>query len=301
MNNTDRPLGAQITSAIADAARSADVYAAALAYTDLGLSVLPCKGKEPSIFWKPFQNRRASPQIIANWYHSGFLHNVGIICGSVSANLVVLDLDGMLAINLVNDVFPGLSDTYRVMTGSGQGNHYYFYTEEPTPTTRVMGTPWGNIELRSDKTYVIAPPSIHPFTGRPYVASYAREIERVHDLREVVEWIKSLMRNKHDGQLPPPAGKVYHNTAYGLAALHSESQEVAQAIPGERNNRLYRAALKLGSLIADGKLTRSTVERELLGAASSLSQNDGEAATLHTIASGINRGLESSRDRYKRA
>jgi len=282
-------------SAIADAARSNTVYAAALAYAELGISVLPCRGKEPSIYWQPFQRRRASAGIIRNWHESGLLHNVGIICGVVSGNLAVIDLDGWLAVELFNDVFPGLSDTYRVTSGSGQGCHLYFYTDEPTPTTRVTGTRWGNIELRSNGCYVVAPPSIHP-SGKPYVTSYAREIERVPNLRPVVEWIKSLMRQKHGGTLPAPAGKVHHATAYGMAALRGEASEVATAAPGERNHRLYRAALKMGSLIRDGKIDRSTVERELFAAAAGLSADDGEAATARTIASGINRGMESSRE-----
>jgi Bifunctional DNA primase/polymerase, N-terminal len=287
---------------IVDAAHSSTVYAAALAYAKLGISVLPCVGKKPAVtYWQPFQKRAASAGIIRNWHESGLLHNVGIICGQVSGGLVVIDLDGDQAIEAFKIRFPGYDNTYSVISGSGHGMHLYYrcVTSAPfwPPTTRVVGTPFGNIELRADGCYVIAPPSIHPDSGQPYRIANDRDIAFVvGELRPVVEWIKSLMRQKHGGTLPPASGKVHRATAYGLAALRGESADVARALPGERNNRLYRAALKLGSLIRDGKLDRPTVERELLAAASSLINDDGEAATLKTIASGLNRGMESSRE-----
>ena len=285
------------------AAHASTPYRAALAYAELGLSVLPCTGKTPALpYWRPLQTHAATPTAITRWYQSGLLTNVGIICGKVSGGLVVIDLDGTLAVEAFQVRFPQFLNTYTVTSGSGHGLHLYFECDPVPPTTRVVGTPYGNVELRADGCYVVAPPSIHP-SGRPYSIFNAAAIMRPETLRPVVEWIKALMREKHGGTLPPPAnaGQIVHKTAYGVAALRGEAADVARAGIGERNDRLYRAALKMGSLIADGKIDRSSVERALFAAAAALSQTDGEGATLRTIASGINRGLESSRERHKHA
>lgn len=291
-----------MTATIADAAHSPTVYAAALAYAELGISVLPCAGKKPAVtYWQPFQRRAASAGIIRNWHESGLLHNVGIICGEVSRGLVVIDLDGQKAVEYFALRWPSLLNTYSVTSGSGNGMHLYYYAGIVPPTTRVTGLEVGNIELRSNGAYVVAPPSIHPDSGKSYTVALDVPIMRLSDCSLLVEWIKNMIRQKHGGTLPAPTGKVHHATAYGMVALRNEASEVARALPGDRNNRLYRAALKMGSLICDGKLDRPTVERELFNAARALSQQDGEAATRRTIDSGIDKGMESSRERHKNA
>lgn len=289
---------------IADAAHSPTVYDAARAYAKLGISVLPCNGKKPAVtYWQPFQRRAATEGIIRNWHESGLLHNVGIICGEVSRGLVVIDLDGQKAVEYFSLRWPSLLNTYSVTSGSGKGMHLYYYAAVVPPTTRVTGLEVGNIELRSNGSYVVAPPSIHPDSGKPYTVALDAAIMHLSDCHLLVEWIKALIKQKHGGTLPTAANKsrIDHATAYGMIALRNEATEVARAQPGERNSRLYRAALKMGSLITDGKIDRPAVERELFVAARALSQQDGEAATSRTIASGIDKGMESSRERHKNA
>lgn len=286
------------------AAEAPTVYEASKVYASLGMSVLPCDGKKPALkHWAHLQKRIATLPTIDLWQKTGLLTNVGIICGDVSDNLVVIDLDGNAAIDAFTIRFPGLLNTYTVRSGSGAGMHLYFYCRVLPPTTRVTGISYGNIELRANGCYVVAPPSIHPVSGKPYAVGDYCPITFVPDLNDVVNWIKRLIREKHGGTMPPAAnaGKVRNATAYGAVALRNEANEVRGALPGERNNRLYRAALKMGSLITDGKIDRARVESELLAAASALSESDGEGATQRTIASGINQGMESSRERYKHA
>lgn len=284
-------------------ARAPNLYTAARLYAALGFSVLPCAGKAPAVkYWKPLQERAATARTIDLWHEAGLLTNLGILCGAVSNNLVVIDLDGEKAIQAYLMRFPELQETYAVTSGSGVGMHLYYYVRDLPPTTRVTRIDAGNIELRADGCYVVAPPSIHP-SGKPYTVRYPADILYLQTMQPQVDWIKSLIKNKHDGTLPPAAnaGKVRNATAYGAVALRNEAAEVARAGVGERNSRLYRAALKMGSLIADGKIDRASVERELLAAATTLTNDDGETATRKTIASGINQGLESSRERHKHA
>lgn len=289
-------------SAISLAAEASSVYAAARLYAAQGLSVIPCDGKRPALTnWKHLQSRAATPATIDLWHKTGLLTNVGIITGAVSGNLVVIDLDGYLASEAIEIQFPSLLNTYRVQSGSGNGMHLYFYCNVLPPTTRVTGTSYGNIELRADGCYVVAPPSIHP-NGKPYTVGFGRDIAVVPHLHDVVKWIKDLIREKHGGTMPPAAnsGAIRHVTAYGAAALRGEAAKVRLSAPGGRNHALYEAALRMGSLISDGKIDRATVEARLFEAAAALSASDGETATRKTIDSGINAGMENSRDRYRR-
>jgi hypothetical protein len=105
--------------------------------------------------------------------------------------------------------------------------------------------------------------------------------------------------------MPPAAnaskGAVINNTAYGRAALAGECVKVRRAVAGARNHTLYEAALRLGSLVHDGKISAAEVEQRLFDAAHELSATDGEGATLRTIQSGLARGMENSRDQHHRA
>ncbi len=51
--------------------------------------------------------------------------------------------------------------------------------------------------------------------------------------------------------------------AYARSVLNGELSYLRQAVPGERNYRLNRAAFRLGQLIATGSLDRAKVETRL--------------------------------------
>jgi len=282
-------------------AEAPNAYLAARLYAAMGLSVLPCTGKKPALSnWKHLQSRAATKETIDLWHKTGLLQNVGIICGAVSGNLAVIDLDGHDAVLALKMRFPDLFNTYAVTSGSGSGMHLYFFCDVLPPTTRVVGAAYGNIELRSSGSYVVAPPSIHP-SGKPYSVAFADDITYLPHLHDVVYWIKRQIAAKHGGTLPPASThKPRHTTAYGVVALGNATADVLRALPGERNNRLFRMALKMGSLIADGWIDRARVERELLAAAAALTQSDGEAATRRTIESGIETGMQHPRSAWEK-
>jgi hypothetical protein len=250
-----------------------------------------------AVRWQQYQTRRPAEKEINMWHEAGLLTGVGVICGTVSRNLVVIDLDGDDAILAWGERWndSDLLNTWIVASGSGHGWHIYLYALQLPPTTRAIGTEIGNVEIRANGCYVVAPPSIHP-TGQPYRVLHRAPVRTVAHLDPVVQWVKSLIKSKHGGTMPAPSGKVRHTSAYGRAALAGECAAVHCAAAGSRNNQLYRSALKLGSLVATGKLDRGTVEAALMNAAAGLSSEDGEMSSWRTIQSGLERGLGSPRD-----
>jgi len=189
------PLSSDNLPPIVQAAQSEDVLIAARRYAALGLSVLPLRGKRPALrAWKALQERPAPPDMLDRWARAGLFHNVGVACGAASGGLVVLDLDQRAATLAFAARFPHLAATFTVTTGSGQGHHVYLVAESLPPPCRALDSPSGNVELQSTGQQVVAPPSIHPKTGRPYTVARPLDVRRVGDLDDVVAWIAGLHR-----------------------------------------------------------------------------------------------------------
>jgi hypothetical protein len=151
----------------------------------------------------------------------------------------------------------------------------------------------GNIELRANGCYVIAPPSVHPISGQPYKVHSRTPIQRVDDLRMLTEWIRGL--GKSDCPQPLPRYEVKSPSGWARAALSAECAAVRTAPSGQRNATLNRAAFKMGQLVADHKLSLSEVEQQLKAAADALVGADGENTVIRTIRSGLEAGLNNPR------
>jgi len=107
-------------------------------------------------------------------------------------------------------------------------------------------------------------------------------------------------------QTPPPvvtdgnkfqSMEVDPGKLWGQTALASELQAMSTAGKGGRNHQLYQSALKLGSVIAGGYLSRSQVESSLMTGADlcGLVADDGKHACEATIRSGLDVGMKSPR------
>lgn len=119
---------------IVKAAQQETTLSAALVYAALGLSIIPLDGKRPALTtWTEYQQTAASPETIRAWDSAGLMKNIGIICGRVSGNLVVLDLDGAAGYPAFAATFPALAETYTIASGGGVGRHVYFYADPSLP------------------------------------------------------------------------------------------------------------------------------------------------------------------------
>lgn len=96
---------------------------------------------------------------------------------------------------------------------------------------------------------------------------------------------------------PPTTSKKasVRERAYAEAALDNVAAELAATAAGGRNDALNKRPFRLGTMIARGWIPRAEVEAVLYGAAMAcgLVQEDGEAQTRKTLASGIEAGMAS--------
>lgn len=289
------------------AATRTDINDAAFWYWQTGISVIPCRGKVPNIAtWQEYQTRRATRAELDRWIKEKRFETIGVICGAVSDNLVVMDLDGLAAVSAFELKFPGLTGTYTVTSGSGVGKHLYFQCRTLPATARVsLGTKYG-FELRANGCYVIAPPSIHPDSLKPYVAANDAAVKTYPDLEFVRQWVHGLIRQKYQKseQLPPKPLPVlrpgvwtrrdeYMKLAYLKSAIQRQVDSVINAQVGSRNDALYMSAQTLGQLVAGGELARAQIESLLTNAAITVGLDEIEAQ--RTITSGLDDGAQKPR------
>lgn len=283
-------------TSILDAASSATIAEAAMKYLEAACSIVPVTGKKPAVALAPLIRQQPPRTLVRHWLAVGTMKGIGVLGGAVSGGLVLLDVDSMDACGEFEATFPALIDTLTVRSGSGRGKHYYFYAH------RLPGNAYrGGIEMRCTGAYVVAPPSVHPTSGQPYRVERFAEVRRVYSMASVRRWIlerggggAAAAPRRAPTPLPPQARD---SSAYGRAALMGECAAVRTAAEGQGNNTLYKAALKLGTLVADGKIERLTVEIELENSASALSERDGVEATRRTIQSGLRTGMNNRNTR----
>jgi hypothetical protein len=126
-------------------------------YLENGYSLIPVdKQKRPYIYWKQYQYRRAGIKDILKWNIQFNTLNVGIVTGHIS-RLAVIDVDDLSLLPELKEKLPEINQTTRVRTN--RGYHYYFNLngEQVKSTSRLFGKP---LELKSNGTYIVAPPSI---------------------------------------------------------------------------------------------------------------------------------------------
>ena len=149
-------------------------------YRKDGLNVIPCKkaDKTPLIEWKKYQNTPFDGEVSSD-------SNIAIICGKVSGNLLVVDIDKS-DLDLVNQIYPdALKKTRVVKTGRG-GYHIYFRVVElPKKALRLNKPNGDHIDVQVNGTYVIAPPSIHPNGHEYQVISETQNIKNIDFRKEI--------------------------------------------------------------------------------------------------------------------
>lgn len=279
------------------ATREITIVDAALCYLSAGISVIPVRAKIAAVNWRIFTVERATVALVEAWQRNGLLTGIAVVCGRVSNNLVVLDLDGDDAVKAFQSRFAQTiyADTWTVRSGSGKGMHIYWRVAQMPRTLRALGTTVGNIELRAEGCYVVAPPSPHA-TGGSYSVYNRAPIRRLDNCAMVQEWLLAHKTAKQNSwRVTHPANlDIKQASRWAAAALAAECAGVRTAAAG-RNNALNRAAFKLGQLVDAGHLDRSIVDQALADAASALTATDGERGTWSTIQSGLAAGARKPR------
>lgn len=161
-------------------------------YASLGFSVIPvytidqdgvctCKkkdqchspGKHPAINWQRYTKKKADDEQLIFWFDGmDHAHSIGLVTGSISGNIFVVDVDvgegksGMETLDDVQLAHDDIPITATAKTGSG-GKHLFLRA----PDGMVIGTDKNvlgkGIDVRGEGGFVVAAPSPH-VSGRRY-------------------------------------------------------------------------------------------------------------------------------------
>lgn len=263
---------------------------AALAYARHGIPVLPvhtpaasggCScardgcdrpGKHPRLR-RGLTDAGTDPHDIESWWSRWPDANVGLRTGIV---MDVADVDSAEGWHALRHLLGGAMPAGPQVRTGGGGWHFWF-----APTgygNRVRLLP--GVDWRGAGGYVLAPPSRHA-SGADY-----RWLRRPGEhLPAAPEALLEFIAG------PPPFAAdrpIAHPGRYAAVALEAETDRVARAAPGTRNDTLNRAAFALGRLVGAGLLDAYEVAAELEAAARYAGL--GRAETRRTIRSGMTAG-----------
>ena len=123
-------------------------------YLKYEYSLIPIDSeKEPYIYWKSFQYKKAKKEDVFDWYYKFTDVNIGIVTGDIS-KLAVIDVDDLTLLPELEDLLPEIKETTRVRTK--RGFHYYFSLngDYVKGTANLFGK---RLELKSNGNYIVAP------------------------------------------------------------------------------------------------------------------------------------------------
>ena len=265
---------------------------AALAYARHGIPVLPVHSPaadggcscERSSCDRPGKHPRlrhglteasTDPRRIEWWWTRWPLANIGLRTGVV---MDVADIDTVDGWHELRELLGGaLPAGPQVRTGGG-GWHFWF-----APMgfgNRVHLLP--GVDWRGTGGYVLAPPSRHA-CGTDYIWVRRPGVRLPAGPPVLRDLLAGPEPTFHHRPIARP-------DRYAEVALESETDRVARAPVGTRNDTLNRAAFALGRLVGGGLLDAASVYRELTQAA--LAAGLGLLETRRTIRSGLTAGAE---------
>jgi P4 family phage/plasmid primase-like protien len=199
------------TSAPVDVSTLTELGKAAVWYAGHGFAVFPLgtRSKRP-ITTSGLKDWTDDPENAAQCWQMFPTSNIGLVCGMPSHGLLVIDLDvsdekdGMATLREWEKANGELPETATSITGSG-GRHLFYRTDR-TGIHPSVNHELG-VDIRSDGSYVIPPPSIHP-SGELYEWwADPRDVGIAEADGAVYDFIDYVQRNGGQDELKKPNGK----------------------------------------------------------------------------------------------
>ena len=200
-----------------------------------------------------------------------------------ASGLVVVDIDPYNGGALDPTI---MTPTRAVRSGSDGWHLYYQHPGAPLQSRPLPGRE--GVDIKADGGYVVAPPSLHPDTKRPYRLVVDRDVEEIPAaLRAALQRpaVSNLTHagasarttrhgkpNAYRGHTAPPfgAGGITHPDK--LLTAHLDA--VAHAVQGSRRKTLFGAARGVARMVNAGAITHTEGKAALVDAGRRAEQTD---------------------------
>lgn len=228
-----------------------------------GMKVLPCKpsgeqAKAPYLS-NGFKGASSDPGQVQSWWQQWPNALIGV---AIPDHLIVLDIDPRNGATLeaLEAVTGPLPDTLTSWSGRGDGGRHLWF-QKPAEEISSRQLPKG-VDLKAGgRGYVIAPPSPHNVTGKPY-----RWGDTGHVAELPPQAVDALAPRKPSVTLPAPVSEHSGN-------LDGLVRSVSEAVEGERNEKLFWASCRAFDHGNDG------IIQDLFEAALSVGLTESEASS----------------------
>jgi putative DNA primase/helicase len=232
---------------------------AALWYASRGIPVFPLlpRSKHPREGSHGFKDATCDLEQVRAWWRENPQYNIGIPCGEKSG-LLVLDIDPRHGGDAVVEgwiaKYGRWSPSAEVVTGSG-GRHVYFKYEPGVRSCTVAD----GVEIKSDGTYVVASPSIHPDTGRKYSFDGLDGAEALSRLCHAPGWLLRMAREKR----PQTSSTAAPGRKIGAGRRNTELTSIAGVLRsrGAGEAELRDLLSRINETLCDPPLRADEVER----------------------------------------
>jgi hypothetical protein len=180
-----------------------------------------------------------------------------------------------------------LPRTLTQRTGSG---YHLVYAHSGVRIASGPGKGGLGIDVKSDDAYIVAAPSVHPGTGKPYrwLGSLTDELTPLPQY-----WLERL-REPDRPTLPARVPvEAVRGTRYAVGGLRRQLAELLDAKEGTRNDTLNKSAFAIGQLVGAGLLDGEGAAAVLEDAGQRIGLSPGEVR--RSVASGLRAGARCPR------
>ena len=143
---------------------SSALLRSALEYAARGWAVFPLNGKRPIPGTHGHRDATTDERVIRSWWREYPDANIGIACSSQTGP-IVLDVDGPEGLASIEGL--RIPKTLQASSRGKKSHRHYYFAPNGSEIRRSIKV-FPGLDILGDGGYVVAPPSIHPETGKPY-------------------------------------------------------------------------------------------------------------------------------------
>jgi archaellum biogenesis ATPase FlaH len=215
-----------------------DILDAALEYAEAGYAVIPVKRSDKAPYTpNGLEDASKDATMIRQWWQHWPEANVAIVCGHISGDLFVIDIDikpdkgkyGDEELLKWQGAYGDFPETVRQRTGSGGQHQFFTHPDIALYKNKVNAIP--GIDIRGEGSYVVVAPSVYE-DGRVYEWEGASILDKIEVAKANESVIRLLALNPRDQK--------------GETSLQSHETISMKDVPeGQRNSTIYSAACAL--------------------------------------------------------